>query len=421
MRDIDLFTKLLCLEKPWKVNQVSLATEARRIDVWLEHRRRRVSFPCPECGIGLPIYDHVPSRSWRHLDHGQCLTWLHARIPRVACLEHGIRQVHVPWALPGARYTLPFEGHAVDVLLETDVLGGARLLHLSWHEAWNIMERAVARGQQAKKRRVIARLGVDEKAVAKRHQYVTLVCDLDRSTVEYIADDRKKTSLDAYYQSLSPGQLSGIEAVAMDMWDPFIASTASHVPNGKAKIVFDRYHIMSQMGQAVDQVRKQEHRLLQAEGDDTLKRTKYLWLFAEENLPAECADWFARLRQMHLKTGRAWAIKESLRALWSYQRKGWALRYWRHWYFWATHSRLRPVIRVARMLQEHLDNVLTYFDHRITNATSEGLNSKIQTLKKRLWFSQSGALEDRHFLSLWRPRPSPGTNPRNAMISWVFR
>ena len=166
-----------------------------------------------------------------------------------------------------------------------DVLGGAGLLHISWDEAWNLMERAVERGLRAKKQRVIAHLGVDEKAVAKRHHYVTLVCDLDRSTVEYIADDRKKTSLDAYYQSLSKEQLAGIEAVAMDMWDPFIGSTVANVPDGRSKIVFDRFHIMKHMVEAVDTVRKREHRLLQAEGDKTLKGTKYLWLFSEENLP----------------------------------------------------------------------------------------------------------------------------------------
>src|SRR5262249_346412 len=83
-----------------------------------------------------------------------------------------------------------------------------------------------------------------------------------------------------------------------------------------------------------------------------------------------------------VKMGRAWAIKESLGDLWEYRRKGWALRHWRHWYFWATHSQLPPVVKVARMIHGHLENVLTYFDHRITNATSEGLNSKIQTIKK---------------------------------------
>jgi transposase len=305
---------------------------------------------------------------------------------------HGIRRVGVPWALPGSRFTIAFERHAIDVLLEADVLGSTRLLRISWDEAWNLMERAVERGLRAKKRRVIANLGVDEKSVAKRHRYVTLVCDLDRATVEYIGDDRKQASLDAYYQSLSKKQLAGIEAVAMDMWEPFIASTVAHVPDGRAKIVFDRFHIMKHMTEAVDQVRKGEHRQLQAEGDETLKRTKYLWLYSEENLPESSREKFAALRALCLKTGRAWAIKESLRDLWGYRRKGWALRHWKHWYFWATHSRLQPVVKVARMIQGHLDNVLTYFDHRITNATSEGLNSKIQTIKKTLMASAIGSI-----------------------------
>ncbi len=325
--------------------------------------------------MSSPLYDHIPLRRWRHLDHGGFLTWLNARVPRVACREHGIRQIPIPWALPSSRFTIPFERHAIDVLLEADVLGGARLLHISWDEAWNLMERAVERGLRAKKQRVIAHLGVDEKSVARRHQYVTLVCDLDRSTVEYIADDRKKTSLDAYYQSLSKEQLVGIEAVAMDMWDPFIGSTVTNVPDGGSKIVFDRFHIMKHMVEAVDTVRKREHRLLQSQEDNTLKGTKYLWLFSEENLPESYVEKFADLRGMHLKTGRAWAIKEALRDLWGYQRKGWAMKYWKHWYLWATHSRLSPVVNVARMIHSHLDNVLTYFDHRITNATSEGLNS----------------------------------------------
>jgi transposase len=389
MRDIALWTRLLALEKPWTIERLSLGDRERTLDIRLVHRRN-AAFSCPECGRRAPLYDHAPARSWRHLDHGDCLTHLHAQVPRVDCPAHGIRRAHVSWALPGARFTTAFERHAIDVLLEADITGATRLLRISWDEAWHIMERAVERGLRLKERRVIAHLGVDEKAVAKRHRYVTLVCDLDRGTVEYIADDRKKTSLDAYYQSLSKEQLAGIEAVAMDMWGPFIASTAAHVPGGRSKIVFDRFHVMKHMSEAVDAVRKAEHRRLRGEGDETLKGTKYLWLYAKENLPESERGRFAALRALHLKTGRAWAIKESLRALWGYRRRGWALRHWKRWYFWATHSRLAPMVKVARMIRGHLDNVLTYFDHRITNATSEGLNSKIQTVKKTLMDSGIG-------------------------------
>jgi transposase len=391
MRDITLWTRLLALEKPWTIERVALDAQGRSLDIRLVHRRN-AAFSCPECGRRARLYDHAPARSWRHLDHGDCLTHLHAQVPRVDCPAHGIRRVHVPWALPGARFTTGFERHAIDVLLEADVTGATRLLRISWDEAWHIMERAVERGLRAKERRVIAHLGVDEKAVAKRHRYVTLVCDLERGTVEFIADDRKRASLDAYYQSLSKEQLAGIEAVAMDMWGPFIASTVAHVPGGRSKIVFDRFHIMKHVSEAVDAVRKAEHRRLRGAGDETLKGTKYLWLYAKENLPESERDRFAAPRALHLKTGRAWAIKESLRELWGYRRKGWALRHWKRWYFWATHSRLVPMVKVARMIREHLDNVLTYFEHRITNATSEGLNSKIQTVKKTLMASGIGAI-----------------------------
>ena len=414
MRDIDFMAKLLALEDPWKVHQVTLSSKDKRLDVSLEHRLG-VTFSCPECSQPRPLYDHLPSRSWRHLDHGEFLTWLHARVPRVSCPEHGVRQVQVPWALPGARMTLPFERHAIDTLLEADVLGASRLLNLSWDEAWHVMERAVARGLLAKKRRVISLLGVDEKSFAKRHRYVTLVCDLQRGTVEYIAADRKKTSLDAYYLSLTKKQLAGIQGVAMDMWDPFIAATVDHVPGGRKKIVFDRYHIMAHMNKAVDQVRRGEHRRLQEDGDDTLTGTKYLWLFAEENVPKKWAEDFEWLRTLHLKTGRAWAIKESLRHLWDYQQKGRALRYWKAWYFWATHSRLKPVVKVAKMIQEHLENVLTYFDHRITNATSEGINSKIQTLKKTPVAFATGRTSRRPFSSIAAVWPCTPITPRKKV------
>jgi transposase len=381
MRGVDVFTQLLALERPWAVEEVILDAKDESIGVFLRHRGN-ARFRCPKCGAVLPLYDHTAPRKWRHLDHGSWLTLVFARVPRVACLFHGIQRVRLPWALPGSRFTLGFEKHAIDTLLEADVLGASRLLRLSWDETWGLMKRAVDRGLKAKRRRVIPHLGVDEKSVAKRHRYMTLVGDLDRGTIEFISFDRKKGSLDAFYQSLSSKQLAGIRAVAMDMWDPYVSATLEYVPDAANKIVFDRFHVMKHMLEAVDSVRKAEHRTLQSADDDTLKGTKYFWLFSEENLPEQYAERFAQLRRLHLKTGRAWAIKESLRDLWNYQRKGWARRHWEAWHAWAIRSRLKPVVQVARMIKAHLENVLTYCEHRITNATIEGLNSKIQTVKK---------------------------------------
>ena len=162
------------------------------------------------------------------------------------------------------------------------------------------------------------RIGVDEKAAAKGHKYLTLVCDLDEGTVEHIAEDRKQESLDGYYAGLTQEQLDGIEAVAMDMWEPYIQATRAQVPEAAEKIVFDRFHVMGHIGKAVDTVRKQEHRALMASGDETLKGSKYLWLYSRENVPERRREEFAALRRQELKVGRAWAIKEALRRLWHY-------------------------------------------------------------------------------------------------------
>ena len=381
MRDTELYRHLLGLVSPWGVSRVELSVPDGRVDVWAEHRRR-TRFVCPECERELPVYDHSEERAWRHLDSCQFLTYLHACPPRVDCPEHGVRQVRLPWAEPHSRFTVLFERLAIDVLKECDVLGAGRLLRCSWDETWHLMDRAVARGLLAAKPLTVpAHVGVDEKSAGRGQDYITVVSDLDRGTVEHLADERRQASLDGYFERFTSEQRTGIQAVAMDMWEPYIISTREHLTDADNKIVFDRYHIMKYLTTAVDTVRKQENRALNAAGDKRLAGSKYLWLYSAENLPDRHQDRFALLRGADLKTGRAWAIKESLRHFWSYLRRGWAARHWKRWYFWATHSRLPPVIEAARTLKRHEAGLLSYFAHRITNAGAEGLNSRIQAIR----------------------------------------
>jgi len=284
MQDTLLYEYLLGLKSPWSVSRVNLDVKERRVDVWAGHPENAV-WACPQCSKKLPLYDHAEERTWRHLDSCQFQTHLHARIPRVDCPEHGVVQVGVPWAEPRSRFTLLFERLAIDVLSQCDVTGATRILGISWDEAWGLMQRAVKRGQGRKQAKVVRRIGVDEKAAAKGHRYLTLVCDLDGGTVEHIAEDRKQDSLDCYYAGLSEAQLNGIEAVAMDMWQPYIQATLAKVPGAAGKIVFDRFHVMGYIGKAVDTVRRQEHQELMASGDETLKGSKHLWLYSWENVP----------------------------------------------------------------------------------------------------------------------------------------
>jgi transposase len=362
---------------------VELDIAGGQVRVRLEHAAG-IRWKCPECERELACYDHAEERTWRHLDTCQLQTLLVARLPRVKCPEHGVRQVSATWAEPHGRFTLLFERFAIDVLLATQTVKNAcDILRISWDEAWHIAQRAVARGQSRKAAKRMAYIGVDEKAFRKGHSYVTVVTDLDVGTVEHVADGRKKESLTAWYETLSLSQLISLQGIAMDMWEPYIQATKESVPLAAEKIVFDRFHVMQHVTKAVDAVRKEEHRELLAQDDQTLKQTKYLWLTSEENLSEKRREQFAQLKSQNLRTGRAWAIKECLRELWSYRRRAWGRKFFRHWYAWATRSRLEPMRRAAQTLRRHLENILTYCVHPITNAVSEGINSKIMTLKRK--------------------------------------
>ena len=295
MRDIELYRHLLGLLEPWEVSRVELSVEDQRVDVWAEHPKR-TRFACPECATSLPVYDHSEERSWRHLDSCQFLTYLHASAPRVQCSEHGVRQARLPWAEPMSRFTMLFERLAIDVLKECDVEGACRVLRLSWDEGWGIAERAVARGLLRRGVVAPAHVGVDEKAAGRGQDYITVVSNIDAGTVVHIADERKQASLDGYFDTLGADELARIEAVAMDMWEPYASSVRAHLDDADNKIVFDRYHIMSHMTKAVDTVRKAENQRLRAEGNNVLVGAKYLFLYSAENLPERHAQRFSALR-----------------------------------------------------------------------------------------------------------------------------
>jgi len=313
------------------------------------------------------------------MDSCQYKTYVHCRIPRIRCKEHSIIQVSVPWAEERARFTALFQIVAIDLLKECTVSGAARILRITWDQAWHIMKLAVTRGQLRKKKNETPYLGVDEKSVMKGHSYFTIVYDLKNATVEYITEDRKTDSLQKYFESLSNEQKGAIKAVAMDMWQPYIQATTNCL--GEDKIVIDRFHVMKHMNKAVDEVRKMENKQLISQGDMTLKGSKFMWLYGAENIPAHQKEDFEELKNKTLKVSTAWASKEMLRELWNSINMQSAIRYFLKWFEWTVDFNLKPLKRAADTVANHIHHILMYFKHKISNATSEGLNSKIQKIK----------------------------------------
>lgn len=372
MRDKELYQQIMGIAAPWTVTHVELSLAAGEVNV---HVAPETGTPqcCPHCGEVCPGYDHR-QRTWRHLDTCQFKTFLIATIPRINCPEHGVVAVPVPWAEPGSGFTALYEALVLDWLRETTTQAVSRQLSLSWTAIDGIMQRAVKRGLARRKVDAPKRISVDETSFKKGHDYVTVVSN--GKQVLYVVDERKTRSLDHYYNTLTTEQKAGIESISMDMWPAYIKSTLANIPDARNKIAFDKFHIAQYLGDAIDKVRKQEHKALMKDGHDDLKGSKYDWLTNLSSLSRQRQCTFKVLRESTLKTARAWAIRTLAMTLWDYVSRTWAEKRWRQWYAWAIRSRLEPIKKVAKLIKKHLWGIINaiYFHLGELDLYPEGLS-----------------------------------------------
>jgi transposase len=372
------YTMLLGLDAAWKVEGVDLSLEENRVEIHLVHQGGQLK--CPACDECCSCADHAPERQWRHLDMMQFDTVLRARVPRSKCDKCGVKTIRVPWASKSSRFTLMFEAFSIQVLLAcSSVQRAAQLLRLDWSSANRIMERAVERGLEERTVDDVEHVGLDEKSFLRGQSYISMLTDLDGHRVLDVVEDRTEEAADRLWQSIPTAQRAQVKAVAMDMWTAYMNSAARHLP--QADVVHDKFHVSKHLNEAVDQVRRGENKALQKEGDKRLVGTKQLWLYRESHLPDRSASEFESLKNTELKTARAWAITEQFRWFGTYFHQGYASRFFDQWYSWAVRCRLPPLAKKARMLKRHLPGLLAFAKHHLTNAVSEGFNSKIQAIK----------------------------------------
>lgn len=373
------YGQLLNLTDPWIIRDVELDTDNLRLSISVS-TKKGAKLPCSKCGKPCPKEDHRQERTWRHLDTMQFETLITCKLPRINCKEHGILSADAPWADEYSRFTMLYEKFAIDVLLASKSVQSAKgLLRLSWDQIHELQKRAVTRGMARRQDDTLKHVGIDEKNFLKGHSYVSLLTDIEKGRVLEVIPDRTQEVAENLLNTLSQTQKDSIEAVAMDMWPAFMNATTAVIPH--ADIVHDKYHVATYLGKAVDAVRKKENGMMLQSGNDALKGTKYLWLTNPDNWSKESKKTFRELASDEMKVGRAWAIKESFRHFWDYRYFGSASSFFKSWYYWATHSRLKPIIDVARTIKRHITGIMAYLKHHITNAVTEGLNSKIQSIK----------------------------------------
>lgn len=379
MPEHELFGLALGLEAPWAVTEVRFDVEARRLDLTVDFTEGS-RFPCPRCGQeDCPVHD-TRVRTWRHLDFFQHQTYLTARVPRVTCPRCGVHQVLVPWAREGTGFTSLFETLLLDLARQMPVSGVATEARVHPDSVWRVLRHYVDKAVAHQDLSGVTAVGLDECSKQKGHQYLTTFCDLDQARVIFVAEGKEAGTVQAFADHLeayqgTPGQVT---QVCCDMAPAYISGVETFLPN--AAITFDRYHVMALLNQAVDKVRRQEAREVAG-----LKATRYLWLKNPETLTAGQRTALRSLKGLDLKTARAYHVKLALRRFWAFRYPKVAKRYLQRWYFWATHTRLTPVIEAAKTIKRHWDGVLAFIRSRITNGVVEGLTSKIKTALKRAY------------------------------------
>lgn len=382
MSDPKIYTQLLRLSDPWYISRLEVDVPGEAAHVFIDHRH--VQLPCATCGRLCNVRDHAEERVFRHLDLWQCTTWLHAQMPRTDCPEHGVLRVAVPWAEPGSRFSLHFEGRVIMALQACKtVTGASSLMRISWDEAHGIMTRAVARGLLRREEVDMPHLAVDEKSYGRGgNKFVTILMDLKRGVVYGTSPGRSKASLSGLLKTLSARQTTAVSAIAMDMHDPYRDAVRDGFPQPGPAVVHDRFHIAKHMNEALNDVRKSEARTLADSDDDLLIGTRQLWLFGEENVPKKRQAEFAKLKRSDLATAEVWAQKENLRRLWDHRTTRDARRHFTAWASWVRNAGRARVIKVADMIESRLNDVISYCKHPISSGPMEGMNSIIMAIQR---------------------------------------
>ena len=385
MQDTKLLGLALGRTPPWTVSRSDFDTVARRLDIHIDFAA------CPQCGAeGCPAHDTEPME-WRHLNFFQHQAWLHARVPRTRCTACGVKKITaLPWARKDSGSTLLFEALIMALVTSMPVKAAARLAGEHDTRSWRVIHHYVEQARTRADASAVTRVAIDETAARRGHDYITLFVDIDEARVVHVTLRAKRgaaahwrtgkdaATVAAFADDLIEhgGDPDAIDEVCIDMNPAFIKGVAESPPN--ADVTFDKFHTVKIVNDAVDEVRRAERK-----GQAILKGTRYIWLRNPDTLSDRRRATLEALPTRTLKTARAYQMRLAFQDMYAEDSPESAAAYLKKWYFWATHSRLPPMIDAARTVRRHWDGILRWFNSKIANGLIEGINSLIQAAKAK--------------------------------------
>lgn len=377
MAEFEIFTQALNIQEPWYIDKLVYENGPDGFDlhIYLSHNRG-VKFEYEE--EFYSVYDHQ-SRKWQHLDFFEHRCYLYANVPRVKTKENKVRLVSVPWAEPGSSFTILFELKAMALVRDgMSMFKAGQTLRISDKQIFRIINKRVSRALVNQPLSPVKHLSLDETSSKKGHDYLTVLCDRKAKKVVGLAPGKDKLAVN---QALTSMELRGadradVRVATIDMSKSYISATAEYMEN--ADIVFDRFHIMKKLNEALDQIRKEE----QAICKDAFKKTKYLWLKNSNKLTEKHKAILADLSERFPRIGKAYQLKEELKEILDQAYQNHRLKPLNQWIKKALKADLEPINKFVNTLHSHWYGIKSFFKRLATNAYAERVNLKIQEIKR---------------------------------------
>ena len=347
-------------------------------------RRKRGNRKLECAGCGRKFQDAYDSneRSVRDLPWSTFTTMVHIEVYRVKCPDCGVKMEKVPLLPSKAPFRQRFEdavGQACESAAARQV---ARRFGLAESTVRAIDLRYLERWAAARRKPALRQMGVDEIHIGKKQKFLTVVCNLETGEPLWFGRERKKETLDGFFEEeLTTRQRRGIEAVCVDMWEPFRLSLEQWVPN--CRIVYDKFHIMQRANDAIDEVRRAEFFRKGGRMRGVVKGKRWLLLSRWVNLTAGKRQELNQVFALNRKVFKAYLLKESLDRLWTYHYEGAMLNYLQRWIDQLRWQRLEPFRKLAEMLLNHLDGILNYCRTKVPLGVVEAVNGNIKSLLRR--------------------------------------
>ena len=378
-----LYKDIIGVQPPWIITAVNKDEYSRKITIRIEYDPEK-TIACPICAQSTKRYDYRV-RTLRYLDTCQYETFLEIYVPRIKCERDGVQQIEIPFAEKHSRFTSRFERAIIVWLQDSPISAVAENFGLSWDEVDGIMQRAVRRGLSRRKKRVVVNMGVDETSYQKRHEYTTIILDKDHDCVIDVLDDRKAETLETWLKTQGSVDLSGIESISMDMWDPYIKAVKKSISGAEEKIAFDRFHVSKHFNEALDKVRRREHgEFMKVAGESPLSKSRFQWLINSNRTDNRDSKRkaFLSLSRLNIQTARAWRIKETANSLWEYLYMNVAEEAWKKLLWWISHSRIPEMIKAGKTVRNYFWGILNAIRLKVTNGMLEAKNNSIQRIKR---------------------------------------